>query len=266
MIVVGLQVDLAWENPEENYRRLRPMIRRAADAGARLILLPEMFPTGFTMRPEELAEPPDGPSRSFLESEAAASLAVLFGSAAVVTVPGEKAVNLGLVVLPDGKVETYAKVHPFSFGGEPDHYRGGETRLTFLLEDLRVSVAICYDLRFPEFFAPQAGETDLFCVIANWPEARRDHWRALLRARAVECQAYVFGVNRVGVGGGLRYRGDSCLYGPAGETVSVAAPDVETMLLGTVSAETVRRERARFPVLEDRRQEVYERLRNAKRR
>lgn len=117
---------------------------------------------------------------------------------------------------------------------------------------------ICYDLRFPEPFRFVASETDLFVVVANWPEVRRDHWRTLLRARAIENQAYVAGVNRVGDGGKLHYAGDSALIDPLGETLAEAG-DSEAVLVGEISADRVREARERFPVLGDVRPEAYRR-------
>jgi predicted amidohydrolase len=119
-----------------------------------------------------------------------------------------------------------------------------------------VTPFICYDLRFPEPFRLAAGGTELFVVVANWPEARRDHWRTLLRARAIENLAYVAGVNRVGDGGKLHYSGDSALIDPWGETI-LEAGDSEAVLVGEVSASRVREARERFPVLADVRPEAY---------
>jgi predicted amidohydrolase len=134
----------------------------------------------------------------------------------------------------------------------------GACVVTWDVEGLRVTPLVCYDLRFPEPFRLAADDTDLFAVIANWPERRRHHWSLLLRARAVENLAYVAGVNRVGEGGELRYLGDSALVGPWGETI-LSGAEQEALLVADVSPEAVAEARRRFPVLADRRPASYRR-------
>ncbi|MBI3272984.1 MAG: carbon-nitrogen family hydrolase [Planctomycetes bacterium] len=261
MRVAGIQADLAWEDPRANFERLAPRIAAAAAAGARLVAVPEMFPTGFSMDAERVSEPPGGPAERFLLECARSTGAAVCGSAA--TRPDEasgaaaKPRNLGLLAVPDGSVGRYAKIHPFTFGGETERYASGDRALTLLVAGVRVSLLICYDLRFPELFAALAPRTDLFCVVANWPEARRDHWRTLLKARSIEFLAYVLGVNRVGSGGKLKYAGDSVLWAPGGELLAEAAPGAEETIAGEVDPERVSAARKAFPVLSDRRPEVY---------
>jgi predicted amidohydrolase len=157
----------------------------------------------------------------------------------------------------------YHKLHPFSLANEHAHFDAGEALHTVTIDaargPVRVTPLICYDLRFPEPFRVAAAQTDLFVVIANWPEARREAWRALLRARAIENQCYVLGVNRVGAGNGLSYSGDSALLSPFGEVISEAA-GTEALIRGEVDAEAVREARARFGFLADRRPELYRAL------
>ena len=159
---------------------------------------------------------------------------------------------LALLVGPDGHVRRYTKLHPFSFAGEHEHYAAGEQVESWVVDGVRITPFICYDLRFPEVFRQTVDRTDLYVVIANWPERRRAHWQALLLARAIEDQAYVAGVNRVGDGGGLHYSGDSALISPWGERL-VAAAEAEAVLVGTVDPAVVAAARAQFPVLRDRR-------------
>ncbi len=153
---------------------------------------------------------------------------------------------------PDGTVHRYRKIHPFSFGGEEKHFRAGDDLVTVEIEGLRISLFVCYDLRFADELWRVARETDLYLVPANWPESRRLHWTALLQARAIENQAYVVGVNRVGEGGGLRYCGDSRIVDPSGELLATAAHS-ESILLADVSADRVAGIRDRFRFLPDRR-------------
>jgi predicted amidohydrolase len=148
-------------------------------------------------------------------------------------------------------VSRYAKIHPFSYSGEHEHYAAGDRYLTVDVDGLRVSVFVCYDLRFADEFWALAEATDLYVVPANWPEARREHWRSLLRARAIENQAYVLGVNRVGAAKDLPYLGDSAVIDPMGRTLAEASVG-ETVLLADVDAHIVNQTRAEFPFLPDR--------------
>lgn len=258
--VAGIQADLAWEDPEANRRALGPRVSAAADSGARLVVLPEMFPTGFSMDAARIAEERGGATEQWMVERAAAHGITLVGSLAcrVEGVPLPQ--NLGLVAHADGRVETYAKIHPFTFASEHEHYSPGQGALTVNVDGVRVSLVICYDLRFGELFATLADRTDLFCVIANWPQARREHWRTLLRARSIETLAYVLGVNRVGEGGKLAYSGDSSLHAPHGELLMEAAPGAEAVVEGAIDPARVAEARAKFPVLGDRRPELYKRL------
>ena len=124
---------------------------------------------------------------------------------------------------PAGERYHYDKIHPFSYGHEDEHYAAGDGRVTVDVEGVRVTLFVCYDLRFADQWWAAARDTDCYVVVANWPAGRREHWRTLARARAIENQAYVVAANRVGSGGGLEYAGDSAVYGPFGEELAVAA-------------------------------------------
>jgi predicted amidohydrolase len=254
--VAGLQHDICWEDAEATFAHLAPMIGAAAGAGARLVVLSEMFPTGFSMVADRVAEPEGGPATSFLLGQAAAYGVWVCGSVAVRPGaegdPGAKPANRFLLAGPDGSLATYDKIHPFSYAGEHEHYAAGRERVTLDVEGVRVTPFVCYDLRFADEFWAVAAETDCYVVVANWPAARRAHWQALLAARAIENQAYVVGVNRVGEGGGVRYAGDSRIVDPAGEVLT-AASGVETIILADVDPGVVAKTRARYPFLADRR-------------
>lgn len=256
MKVALLQLDIAWEDVPANHARASLLLDQAASLGARLAILPEMFATGYSMDGSRIAQREGGRTESFLrERSAALGLHVLAG---VAEANEPLPVNRALLVSPDGGVRRYAKIHPFSFAGEDKVMGSGREVVTWDVEGLRVTPLVCYDLRFPEPFRLAAEETDLYAVIANWPERRRHHWSLLLRARAVENLAYVAGVNRVGEGDGLRYLGDSALVGPWGETV-LSAAEQETVLVADVSPGTVAEARRKFPVLADRRPDSYRR-------
>jgi len=254
--VALLQLDIAWENVAENHRRAAHLLEGAATAGARLAVLPEMFSTGFSMDAGRLAQAPGGESETFLQTQARQLDLWIIASIPEAGTPRPR--NMALVVSPSGTAARYAKIHPFSYGGEHKHYEGGDHVVTVAIDGLRVTPLVCYDLRFPEPFRVAAAETDLFVVVANWPELRRQHWRTLLRARAIENQAYVVGVNRVGDGDKLHYTGDSAAVTPLGETL-VEGGDHETVLSASIDPEAVKKLRARFPALEDRRPEAYRR-------
>lgn len=251
-----VQMDLAWEDFAGNHRRARARLERARDGGARLALLPEMFNTGFSMSPDRVAQPPGGQTESFLR-EAARDLGIwVLGSVPEAGTP--RARNVAILAGPDGTLAKYAKIHPFTFGGEDRVYAGGDRVVTLAVEGVRVTPFVCYDLRFPEPFRLAAEETDLFAVVANWPEPRREHWRTLLRARAIENLAFVAGLNRVGEGAKLRYAGDSVVVSPWGE-VLVEGGAEDQVLFADVDPAAVRDARAKFPVLADRRPDAYRR-------
>jgi len=251
MKVAAIQHDITWENAQATREHVRPLIAQAAHAGARLIVLTEMFATGFTMYPERIAEDEGGPNEQFLQEQARLHDAYVIASIAQ-RGPDGKFRNNAVVAGPDGATRRYAKIHPFSYSGEHEHYTAGTDFLTVDVDDLRVSVFVCYDLRFADEFWALAQHTDLYVVPANWPEPRREHWRALLRARAIENQSYVLGVNRVGTVKELNHVGDSAIIDPLGRTL-VEASRGEAVLVAEVSPAVVAQTRIAFPFLPDRR-------------
>jgi predicted amidohydrolase len=210
-----------------------------------------MFSTGFVVDRDDIGERTGGPSSSFL-SEMAARHGIWVAGSCPETAPDDpRPYNSLVVASPDGAQHRYSKIHPFTYGGEDRHFRPGSEHVTVDIEGTRTSLFVCYDLRFADEFWGLARDTDLYVVPANWPESRRTHWMSLLRARAIENQAYVVGVNRVGEGGGLAYCGDSRIIDPLGnETV---AADGESIACAEVSPQNVAEVRARFPFLQDRR-------------
>ena len=251
MKVAAVQHDIAWEDPRATFGLVEPMIGAAAAAGARLVLLTEMFATGFSMATERIAEDPEGPSASFLIEQAARRDVWLCGSVPVRVAGEERPYNQLVLAGPDGTVHRYEKIHPFSYGGEHERYAAGEKVITVDIDGVRVTPFVCYDLRFADGFWNVADSTDLYVIVANWPAARREHWKALLRARAIENQAYVVGVNRVGEGGGIAYAGDSRIIDPLGD-VLVGASKTETVVIADVDPSVVQEVRGRYPFLRDR--------------
>lgn len=257
MEIIGLQWNLAWEKKEANFARVAELLAAAAPDPGALVVLPEMFATGFSMNAAAIAEDPDGESFSFL-----ASLAREFGVyllAGVVTKSGRtRGFNEAVVIDPEGKeAARYRKMHPFRYAGEGDFYDPGSAPVLWRWDGVAVAPFICYDLRFPEIFRLAAGAgAELFVVIANWPSARVEHWRLLLRARAIENQAYVLGVNRCGSDPNLAYPGATLIVDPMGNIVEelngsegVMKVDLDPALAGTV--------RQNFPFLRDLRRELF---------
>jgi predicted amidohydrolase len=253
MKVAAIQHDIVWEDPPANFARLAPRIAAAADSGARLAVLTEMYSTGFSMHTERTAEPVDGPSVQFLVEQAQTQRLWVCGSVPEVHPGDDRPSNCLVLAAPDGAVHRYRKIHPFTYGGEPEKYAAGETRVTVDIEGVRCSLFVCYDLRFADEFWAVAHDTDCYVVVANWPAARRDHWRTLLRARGIENQAFVVGANRVGSGGGIDYAGDSAIVLPFGRTLEASEGGGEEILLHDVTAEEVVETRAKYPFLMDRR-------------
>ena len=252
MKVAGIQSDIVWEDREANFARLRPRIAAAATAGAYLVVLPEMFARGFSMDTASIEEATNGPTAAFLAEMATTHALWIAGSIPERSPGSARPRNTMVLAGPDGQAHRYEKIHPFTFASEHEHYDAGSNFVTVTVGELRCTLFICYDLRFADEFWSTAQSTDCYVVVANWPKKRRAHWSALLRARAIENQAYVVGVNRVGAGGGLEYSGDSAIIDPWGEVLTSGAMG-ETTLLAEVDPQVVADARSRFPVLRDRR-------------
>ncbi len=255
MKIAVVQHDIVWEDQRANFERLAPMIAGAAATGARVALLSETFSTGFSMDTATTGEPASGPSAQFLMGQAAEHGLWVGGSCPERRPgagPGELPDNTFVLAGPDGTVHRYRKIHPFTYGGEERSFGAGSEFVTVDIEGLRVSLFVCYDLRFADEWWQLARNTDAYFVVANWPETRRAHWQALITARAIENQAYVVAVNRVGTGGGLDYAGDSRIVDPLGEVIGAAAR-TEAIVVAEVSAEHVAATRERFRFLQDRR-------------
>ena len=250
--VAALQHDIAWEDPAANFARLAPRIEHAAADGARLVLLSEMYATGFSMDAARIAEPDDGPSTTFLAEQAAAHRVWVGGSVPSLAPGATRPSNCFVLASPDGAVHTYRKIHPFSYGGEHEVYDAGAEHVVVDVEGLRVALFVCYDLRFADEFWALAPRVDCYLVPANWPASRREHWRTLLRARAIENQAYVLGVNRVGTVRDLDHVGDSAIIDPLGRTLAEASIG-EAVLVAEVTPQYVHEIRETLPFLRDRR-------------
>jgi predicted amidohydrolase len=252
--VAAVQHDICWEDRDATLARLTPSVADAVGQGASLVVLPETFAVGFSMDTDRTAEPVDGPTSSWLSDQAGAHGAWVAGSVPELRPGHDRPHNVLVLAGPAGERVRYAKRHPFTYGKEDEHFARGDELVTADVGGVRVSLAVCYDLRFADQLWSQAPDTDAYLVVSNWPAKRQAHWRALLVARAIENQAYVVGVNRVGTGGdGVEHAGGSCIVDPLGQLVADATePGAEVTLLADVDPDVVASTRARFPFLQDR--------------
>ena len=255
MKVACVQFDIAWENKPSNHARVTRLLEQARPEPGTLVLLPEMFATGFSMNVAAIAEGKSRETESFLSRTAKQFGIYLI--AGIVTSRNHLGRNEAVVFSPDGvEIARYCKMQPFTLGGESQHYCAGDAIVTFQWNGFTVAPFICYDLRFPELFrAAAARGAQLFAVIANWPVMRIGHWVTLLQARAIENQAYAVGTNRSGADPKLTYNGRSVIVNPHGEILADAG-DGEKVITADVDRETVVKWRADFPALADMRRKA----------
>ena len=248
-----VQANQTWEDQAANLNHFDALLQGLS--GVDLILLPEMFHTGFSMHSEQLAESMESSKGlEWLKSQAASKNAAIYTS--LIIRDQERYFNRGVFVEPTGRIHVYNKRKTFGLAGEDKQYSSGNTEVVVDLYCWRIQLQICYDLRFPEIVRNRllpdgSASYDLILYVANWPERRRLHWQTLLKARAIENQSYVVGVNRVGVdGNGLNYAGDSVSIDPLGVEEALE-PFKEEVKIVTVTKETLHQARANLPFLKD---------------
>ena len=273
MLRVGVtELNIRFENREEAKKCCLEVMEEASANGVELLVFPEMTLTGFTMRPWLYAESwdadniPDSVS-FFMENSRKYKMQMAFGYIRAVMADSDKMddetkepVYENRLVLVDGEkvVLDYAKIHPFSYSGEDKVYRAGEKLVQAQVKDIRIGGYICYDLRFPEIFSAMRDQYEAIMVIANWPETRAEQWKTLLKARAIENQAYVIAVNRVGDGDGLHYIPGSHVYDWLGRDVSIRVS--EKLRVADIDPGAVRHARTEFPQTNDRKNTFYKML------
>ena len=242
-----LQTDTVWHDPAANRARFDDLLAQVP-AATGLVLLPEMFATGFTMDSAAVAETMQGDTVAWLQQRAADTGKVLCGSL-VIHADGAY-YNRFLCAQPDGTLATYDKRHRFRMAGEHEHYSAGGRKIVVHVRGWRVCPMVCYDLRFPVWFRNR-GEYDLLVCVANWPAARREAWNTLLRARAIENQVYAAGVNIVGTdGNGVAYSGGSAVYAPDGLPLAEAF-DTAQIVTCSIAWAPLAALREEFPVWQD---------------
>ncbi len=245
---IGLaQFDIAWENRDANIHQLQSLMQY--EEAVDLLILPEMWSTGFSMRPHIIAEKPTGPALSWMiENSQMLNLAIA-GSIAVED--AGKYYNRWYCVQPEGQINHYDKRHLFSYGKENMFYTPGHSQMVFEIKGWKIMPIVCYDLRFPVWCRNTSGY-DLMIVVANWPTPRINHWDILLRARAIENQCYIAGVNRIGIdGNGLHYPGHSSIIDMTGNAL-LELKDKEGVGTFTLDKETLSQYREHFRFLQDR--------------
>ena len=238
--VTVVQTEIAWQAPATNRRALAAHLRGLL-GHTDLIVLPEMFSTGFSMDAEGLAETMDGPSVGWMREEAAATGCVITGS--LIVRDGDHCYNRLVWARPDGTLDHYDKRHLFRMANEQRHYAAGSRRLIVELKGWRLCPLICYDLRFP-VWSRSWGDYEVLLYVANWPQRRAHAWSTLLKARAIENLSYVVGVNRIGKdGNGATYAGDSVVLDFLGQPLSSegGGDRVETAVLDLESLQAYRR-------------------------
>ena len=245
MKVTILQHNIVWARPEENRQRLEQQIDR--QPGADLYVLAEMWPTGFATEPEDIAER-DETSLRWMQQTAQRHNAALAGSIAVEE--DGKFYNRLYFVRPDGSMEHYDKRHLFTYAGEDKHFTRGNRRVVVAWRGVRLLLEVCYDLRFP-VWSRNRRDYDAALYVASWPRSRVEAWSTLLRARAIENQCYVVGVNRIGEDPNCEYCGCSAIIDPYGRTLAECERDQECLAEAELDMEALRAFRAKFPVLQD---------------
>lgn len=245
--ILLVQAQLDWKDPASNRQHLAGLMR-AAEPGFNLAVLPETFTTGFLGDSSQTDEGMDGETVAWMREQAAFHDCALAGSAVIVE--DGRRYNRMLFVRPDGDITSYDKRHLFAFGGEHERYAAGSQRVTAVFLGWRINLQVCYDLRFPAWCRLQ-DDFDLQLFVANWPSKRVAHWSALLRARAIENQAYVVAVNRAGKDGkGIDYPGASAVFDPLGEALSELGEGEQTQRV-TIDGRRVAEIRRQFPFQAD---------------
>jgi len=262
LIITIIQTNLQWEDKAANLQMLEEKIFSIQEK-TEVVVLPEMFSTGFSMQPEKFAETMDGDTVSWMKRMAAEKKIILTGS--IIIKENDHYFNRLIWMLPNGQYGVYDKRHRFAFAGEDEHYTAGTKRLIASVKGWKINLQVCYDLRFPvwarqtspsnslskEEGEPATPEYDVLIYVANWPERRSIAWKTLLQARAIENQCYVAGVNRVGNdGNGIYHSGDSMIIDPMGE-ILYHKKDDEDIFTITLSKDHLRAIRQKFPFWKD---------------
>ena len=244
-----IQTDIVWENKQENLRRLREKLETLRGT-TEIVVLPEMFSTGFSMQSQTLAEPNSGKTISSFKQWPSLFQLAICGS--YIATDNGQFYNRAFFLTPEGEYYFYDKRHLFRMGREAEHFSAGNKRIIIPYHGWNICLLVCYDLRFPVWSRNVKNEYDLLIYVANWPIPRRLAWDALLRARALENQCYVCGVNRTGMDGyHLKYNGGSKIYSAFGEEIASLPDEQEGIATTSLQLGALNRLREKFPVWKD---------------
>lgn len=260
MRIALVSLNQAWENKVENFSNCRLSVQNAKVQGAELVIFPEMTLTGFSMNISDTAEDrSNSPSVALFQQLAREfRIAIIFG---VVFQDGKKAINNAILVDSEGVITAdYSKIHPFSFAGEDKLFNGGDQLCLAKLGEITVGITICYDLRFPEIYTALGRQCGLIVNIANWPTKRIEHWNTLLKARAIENQIFVIGVNRTGTDDkGLAYLKSTQALNPNGDQITATHSD-EQLDIVDIAPNFITQFRQLFSTTQDRKTALYKSL------
>lgn len=254
MLAVALaQMNIVWENKDENFKRIHEYVKQAKSDKVDIVFFPEMTLTGFSMNIRHTAETKEETIKNVQKLAIQNQIAIGVGWVKSVD---ELAENHYTIINSKGEIiSDYVKMHPFSFGDEDRFFIKGNCLSFFTLKNFTFCNFICYDLRFPEVFQIASKKADAIIIAANWPEQRAEHWKTLLKARAIENQCYILGVNCVGQVGELKYSGDSCIISPEGNILA-GTENKEKLVIYKLEND-VKNIRSLFPVKNDRRESLY---------
>ena len=246
MKVTLYQQDIVWDNPQANRLHIEQMMAQSETSD--MFVMPEMFSTGFATQPEGIAEQEPSETLSWMQETAIQNGVALAGSVAIQS--DGKFYNRFYFVKPDGSEVHYDKHHLFTYGGEDKQFTAGQERVVVEYGGIRFLLQVCYDLRFP-VFSRNKGDYDVAIYVASWPVTRVKAWSQLLRARAIENQCYVIGVNRTGTDPVCQYNGGSAVISPYGETIAECEWGTEMTCCADIDMDVLYNFRKKFPVLND---------------
>lgn len=254
MIIGIAQIDIAWEDYAKNMKKVEEFVKKASENKAELILFPEMSLTGFTMNVDMLSLPEETIIDWIKKIAINNNINIGLGFAIKIDEKGE---NRYIIISKEGNVlAKYTKIHPFSYGGEDKKYYSGNKIYACEINEFKITPFICYDLRFPEIFQKASKESQIITVAASWPNSREEHWVALLKARAIENQCYIIGINRVGFGDGLQYNGVSIFVSPNGKILNEISSK-EILILEDLKMNKIKEIKDSSDIKRDRREDLY---------
>jgi predicted amidohydrolase len=254
-LITGIaQIDIVWENISENMKKIEQFVKEASVNNVELVLFPEMSLTGFTMDVNKLLLPEEEVIKWISQIAVNNNINIGLGFAVKVD---EKGKNKYVIVSEQGDIlAMYTKIHPFSYSGEENKYYKGNEICTCKIKEFQITPFICYDLRFPEIFQIASKKSQIITVAASWPKSREEHWITLLKARAIENQCYVVGINRIGFGDGLEYSGKSIFVNPDGKILN-EVNSKEMLIIEDLKIRAIEEVKERFDIKKDRREELY---------